>query len=223
MVELSAVILDLDGLMIDTERVAREAWRRAASDFGHTMNEAVFARVRGRKPQDVRGIMLDALGKDFPYDKIRRRRNSYLMQAIERKEVKAKPGLSHLMETIDDLKLEVAIATSGHREATFRKLSAIGLDDRFETIVCGDDIEHGKPAPDIFLEAAHRLQARPSHCVVLEDSDSGARAAHAAGMRVIVVPEFEDPAEDVLDIAWRVLPSLHAAARYLIEVCDDQR
>lgn len=223
MLELSAVILDLDGLMIDTERVARDSWQRAASDFGHTMDEAVFARMSGRKPQDVRGIVLDALGEDFPYDEIRRRRDSYLIHAIERKEIEAKPGLFDLLETIDELDLEAAIATSGHREATFRKLSAIGLDDRFETIVCGDDIEHGKPAPDIFLEAARRLQTPPSRCVVLEDSDSGARAAHAAGMRVIVVPEFEDPAEDVLTLAWRVLPSLHAAARYLIEVFDHQR
>jgi HAD superfamily hydrolase (TIGR01509 family) len=219
---ISAVILDLDGLMIDTERVARRAWRRAASDFGYTIEDAVFSRLSGRKPGDVRGIVLDAQGEDFPYDEIRERRDNYLLEAFEREEVKAKEGLFDILETIDDLGLDVAIATSGLRESTKLKLSAIGLSDRFETVVSGDDVEHGKPAPDIFLQAARRLDVPPARCVVLEDSNVGARAAHAAGMRVVVVPEFEEPPEDVKEIAWRVLPSLHEAARHLEHVVEAQ-
>lgn len=217
MAGLSAVILDLDGLMIDTERVARRAWKQAASDFGHTMDETLFSEMTGRRREDVRTVVMEALGDEFPYAEVRQRRDDYFREAIEHKEVEPKPGLFHLLGTIEELGLKLAIATSGHREVTFLKLSAIGLRDRFETVVCGDDIEHGKPAPDIFLDAARRLGVPPSHCVVLEDSDIGARAADAAGMRVIVVPGLESPAEDVMTSAWRVLPSLHAAARQLEE------
>jgi HAD superfamily hydrolase (TIGR01509 family) len=217
MQDVSAVILDLDGLMIETERVARDAWRRAASDLGHTMGDDLFAHMTGRRPEDYQEIVLAALGKDFPYQDVKQRRDTYLREAIDQEAIEARPGLFDLLKTLDRFALDVAIATSGHRDFTLRKLSAIGLDDSFETIVCGNEVEHGKPAPDIFLEAARRLDVPPSRCVVLEDSDAGARAAHAAGMRVIVVPEFKEPAEDVLNTAWQVLPSLHAAATFLRE------
>jgi len=217
---ISAVILDLDGLMIDTESAARKAWRRAAGQFGYTMNERLFGRLSGRKAEDGRSILFDTLGEDFPYAEVRRRRDEYQIQAFHRGEIGPMPGLYDLLETIDALELDAAIATSGSREITPLKLSALDLEERFDVIVCGEDVEDGKPAPDIFLEAAHQLDVRPSRCVVLEDSDAGARAAHAAGMRVIVIPELEDPAEDVQSIAWRVLPSLHAAADHLTEVVE---
>lgn len=220
MQDLTAVILDLDGLMIDTERAARRAWQRAASDFGYTMDGALFTRVSGRSGDDVRRIMLETLGEGFPYAKIRQRRDSYLMEAFEAGEIGPMPGLYDLLETIDALGLDAAIATSGSREITPLKLSALGLRDEFGIVVCGNDIEQSKPAPDIFLEAARRLGVPPAHCVVLEDSPAGARAAHAARMRVIVIPEFEDPAQDIQEFAWRVLPSLHAAARFLADVVE---
>ncbi len=216
--DFSAVILDLDGLMISTEQAARTAWERAASDFGHTMDEALFSRMSGRTGQDARRLVLNSLGEDFPYAEVRQRRDKYLMQAFEQGEIGPMPGLYNLLETLDALELDVAIATSGSSEITPLKLSTLGLGERFETVVCGDDIEHGKPAPDIFLEAARQLGVPPSECVVLEDSDAGARAAHAAGMRVIVIPEFQEPAEDIQGFAWRVLPSLYAAARHLADV-----
>lgn len=222
MQELSAVILDLDGLMIDTERAAREAWGRAASDFGEPMDKTLLTLITGRKQQDAKSIMVDAWGDEFAYEQIWRRRSTYLREAFERGDIAGMPGLEGLLETIEALELKVGIATSGRREATRLKLSTLGLVDRFETVVCGDDIKHGKPAPDIFLEAAHQLMVSPSQCVALEDSEAGARAAHAAGMRVIVVPEFKEPADDVKALAWRVVPSLHAAARCLAEAVEDR-
>lgn len=215
MQELKAVILDLDGLMIDTERVAREAWRRAAAELGFSVDEALLKRVTGRTAEDTKRIILDALGEDFPHDEIRQRRNAYLRQALEHGRVEAMVGLPALLETIDRLRLRKAIATSGDRGLTKLKLSALGLEASFDTVVCGNEIEHGKPAPDIFLEAARRLDVPPARCAVFEDSDPGARAAHAAGMRVIVVPGLDEPAPDVVALAWRVLPSLSAAAHFL--------
>ncbi len=222
MQEIDAVILDMDGLMIDTERFAREAWRRAASEVGYTMDRALLARTRGRTLEDGRKIMLDALGEDFPYAKVRSLRDAYVREALERGDIQAMDGLTVLLQTIDSLSVKIAIATSGQRDATARKLSALGLSDSFGTVVCGDDIENGKPAPDIFLKAARQLEVEPSHCVVLEDSDAGARAADAAGMRVIVIPELGPPAPDVASLAWRVLPSLDKAADFLADVCNGQ-
>lgn len=211
----AAVILDLDGLMIDTERMAREGWRRAAADFGRTVDDALLKRMKGRTPEDARRILLDALDESFPYEEIRQRRDVYLRRALERGDIEPMVGLSNLLATIDRLQLRKAIATSGPRGLTNLKLSALGLRTEFDVVVCGDDIERGKPAPDIFLEAALQLDVRPSSCVVVEDSDPGARAAHAAGMPVIVVPEYDEPAPDVAALAWRVVPSLDSAADVL--------
>ncbi len=222
MQKIEAVILDMDGLMIDTERFAREAWRQAASEVGYTIDEALLTRTRGRTLEDGRTILLDALGQGFPYAEVRSRRDAYVREALERGDIQAMEGLTVFLETIDSLQLKKAIATSGQGDATSRKLAALGLNDSFGTVVCGDDIENGKPAPDIFLEAARRLDAEPSQCVVLEDSDAGARAADAAGMRVIVIPELRPPAPDVVSLAWRVLPSLIEAASLLADVCEKQ-
>ncbi len=222
MQKIDAVILDLDGLLIDTERFAQRAWRQAASEVGYTIDEALLTRTRGRTLEDGREILLDALGEGFPYAEVRSRRDTYVQEALERGEIQGMEGLSILLETIDTLQVKKAIATSGQRDATARKLSALGLTDSFGTVVCGDDIESGKPAPDIFLEAASRLEVEPAHCVVLEDSDAGARAADAAGMRVIVIPDFGEPASDVASLAWRVLPSLDEAASFLADACDNQ-
>lgn len=216
-----AVILDLDGLMIDTERVAREGWRQAAFELGHTVDEALLRRVKGRTPGDARRILMNALDEGFPYEEIRRRRDVHLREALERGDIEAMDGLPTLLAAIDRLGLRRAIATSGPRELTRLKLAALGLRARLDVVVCGDDIERGKPAPDIFLEAARRLEVDPSYCVVIEDSDPGARAADAAGMRVLVVPEYDKPAADVVALAWRVLPSLDAAADILVAGCSE--
>jgi HAD superfamily hydrolase (TIGR01509 family) len=212
---LSAVILDLDGLILDTERVARRAWRRAAAEQGYTIDDSLYTRIIGRTPSDTEDILVAALGSGFPYRGARRCQERYMSQAIEQGELESKPGLDELLRTIEDLKLKRAIATSSHRTSAVRKLSAAGMEDAFETIVCGDDVVNGKPAPDIFFEAADRLGLAPDCCVVLEDSDPGARAAYSAGMRVIVVPDLKQPTEETWTVAWRVLPSLYDAAQFL--------
>lgn len=104
-----------------------------------------------------------------------------------------------------------------------KKLSAVNLAGRFDAIVGGDEVAHGKPAPDIFLEAARRLHVPPTNCIALEDSENGVRAAHAAGMRVIMVPDLKLPDDDIRALAHRVLPSLHEAQQALREMmaCAD--
>jgi len=219
---LSAVILDLDGLMLDTEPIARQAWQRAASERGYIIDDSLYNRIIGRTPRDTKRLLVDALGDRFPYREARLSQQEYFEQAIEKGKLESKPGLHKLLQAIDDLKLRNAIATSSHRASALRKLSAAGLQNTFETIVCGEEVANGKPAPDIFLEAARRLGCPPDRCVVLEDSTPGARAAHAAGMKVIVVPDLKQPSEETWTLAWQVLPSMDAAAHFLISLSQDE-
>lgn len=218
---LSAVILDLDGLMLDTERVARQAWQRAASERGYTIDDSLYTQIIGRTPRDTKRLLVDALGDEFPYREAQLSQQQSFEQAIEQGELEPKPGLHKILHTIEDLELRKAVATSTPRTSALRKLSAVGMQRAFETIVCGDEVTNGKPAPDIFLEAARRLGSPPDGCVVLEDSDPGVRAAHAAGMKVIVVPDLKQPTRETRALSWRVLPSLDATARFLISLRQD--
>ena len=214
-----AVILDLDGLLLDTERVARRTWRCAAAECGYEIDDALYASTIGHTPEDTRCIYMGALGKGFPYARARALQQDHMRQAIEAGQIAQKPGVPELLETIEGLGLQTAVATSSHRSSARRKLAASGLDGLFHTVVCGDDIAHGKPAPDIFLETAARLRVAGQHCVVVEDSSAGVQAAHAAGMRIILVPDLEPPSEASMALAWRTLPSLEEAARFLTSQC----
>ena len=221
---LSAVILDLDGLVLDTERVARRAWRRAAAELGYAIDDSLHARIIGRTLRDSRRILVEALGPRFPYVRARQLQQHYVLQVIDEDGLAQKPGLCDLLRTAKDLSLHVALATSSHRDSVQRKLSAASLDGVFPTMICGDEVTNGKPAPDLFLEAATRLGVAPSGCVVLEDSHAGARAAHAAGMRPILIPDLVPASQEIEALCWAILPSLDAAARFLTSACaEDSR
>lgn len=218
--QIAGVILDLDGLMLDTERVARRAWRRAAEHFGETIDDPLYDRIIGRTERDTGRILVRALGDDFPYDEARRRQQAIMDEIIETKGLEWKPGLADLLRTMETLDLAVAVATSSGRASARRKLSAAGLEGRFPILICGDEVTAGKPAPDIFVEAARRMTIPPRRCVVLEDSHAGAQAARAANMRVIVIPDLNPSAPETTEIAWKVLPSLEDAARFLAVECQ---
>ena len=129
-----------------------------------------------------------------------------------------KPGLTSLLDWLEMRAMPRAVATSSGRASADRLLQSAGVRARFEIIVGGDDVANGKPAPDLFLLAADRLGVAPSDCVVLEDSGPGIHAAHRAGMRPILVPDLQQPTDEVQALAYRVCKSLHEAQTILMEL-----
>lgn len=212
---ITAVIFDMDGLMIDTERMAQQAWQRAGTEFGFTLPDALYLQAVGRTAKATAELFRAGMGADFPFEAVYERKQHYLYTAIEEEGIPAKPGLLDLLDLVDQQGLAKAVATSTVRVLTIKKLTAAALLHRFDTIVCGDEVPQGKPAPDIFLAAAAKLAIAPAACVVLEDSSAGIKAAHAAGMRAIWVPDLIQPTADVLPLAYRVLPSLHQVVELL--------
>jgi HAD superfamily hydrolase (TIGR01509 family) len=203
----SAVIFDMDGLMFDTERLARTAWGLALGEWGHVLPEVVFLEMVGRTQPAVREILLKAFGRDLPFDSIVARTRFHLNDAFTREGVPFKPGLGELLEALKHRAVPVAVASSTCREAVLDRLSRAGLD--FGVVVGGDEVNMGKPAPDLFLEACRRLALPPRECIVLEDSEPGIRGAHAAGTIPIMVPDVAPPGDEVRAMAHRVFPSLH--------------
>jgi len=218
----SAVILDMDGLMLDSERMARDAWRRALADWGLVLPDGLYFQLVGREATDTKGILARAFGPALPVEEAYARKQRYLEEAMLRGGIPTKPGLHALLDFLDARGIRKAVASSTHRPLVVQKLRLTGLLERFAVLVCGDEVRNGKPAPDVFLLAAERLGVPACECLVLEDSEAGIRAARAAGMTPILVPDLKPPSPEVAALAHRVLPSLEHVREYLAALLEEQ-
>jgi HAD superfamily hydrolase (TIGR01509 family) len=204
-----AVIFDMDGLMLDTEPLAARAWTEAAASLAIRFDASVNARLIGRNFPDCRTIIGEHHGAGYPVDALMNAWHGAYDAIVEREGIVLKPGLVELLDWLEALPIAKAVATSTRRSRAQAKLHKTGIASRFAALVGGDEIARGKPAPDIFLEAAARLRVPPGECVVLEDSEPGVRGALAAGMIPIMVPDIHAPSIDLLAISPLVLATLH--------------
>jgi len=210
-----AVIFDMDGLMLDTEPLAARAWTVAAQAIGIHFDDAVTPRLIGRNFPDCRALIGAHHGETYPVDELMRAWHGAYDAIVATDGVALKPGLLPLLSWLEAEAIPKAVATSTRRSRAEAKLLHAGLAARFAALVGGDEVAHGKPAPDIFLEAAARLGMATTACLVLEDSEPGVRAAIAAGMATIMVPDLMAPSDALLAHAPLVLPDLHAVLHHL--------
>lgn len=208
----AAVIFDMDGLMLDTERIALVVWRQAAADLGFTLDDEVAERMVGRTSATNRLMLQMHFGDGFSYDELASIADARYRETLERDGVPRKAGLIELLDTLKARGIPLAVATSTAHELARRKLDQAGIAGYFDVVVGGDDVVHGKPAPDIFLRAAERLGRLPGECVALEDSGPGIHAASAAGMVTILIPDGgRIPPPETRQLAAFVVASLFAA------------
>lgn len=204
---VGAVIFDMDGLMFDTERLARQAWRSALADHGYDLDDDLYLSVVGRTAQEAGAIFARALGPGVPIDDVAgdaaRRLRDLLLPVPP-----LKPGLVTLLDGIGDLRLPAGVASSTAHAEVERRLVAAGLRRRFAAVVGGDEVAHGKPAPDLFLMAGERLGMARDRCLVLEDSEAGIGAAAAAGMMSVMIPDLVAASPAVRASAVTVVASL---------------
>ena len=207
--KFNAVIFDMDGLMFDTERIAQEAWARAAAEFGYEYPDHVYQGVIGRARPDVERYSMQAFGADFPFKAVYRAKARYMLESLEQNGVPLKAGLLDLLDWLEAHSLPAAVASSSPRAAVLRNLELAGLAaERFGALVGGDEVQRGKPAPDIFLEVVRRLGMPPEDCLVLEDSNAGIKAAHTAGLLAVMIPDIKPPTDETRALAYRVVESL---------------
>jgi HAD superfamily hydrolase (TIGR01509 family) len=211
----AAVIFDMDGLMLDTESLAARAWVDAARELGVGFDASINHRLIGRNFPDCRTIIGEHHGAGYPVDDLMGAWHGAYDAIVQREGIAFKPGLPELLDWLDEARIPKAVATSTRRARAQAKLELTGILARFAALVGGDEVARGKPAPDIFVEAARRLGVSPSACMVLEDSEPGMRGALAAGMTPVMVPDLLPPSAALLAAAPLVVATLHEVRAHL--------
>jgi HAD superfamily hydrolase (TIGR01509 family) len=211
---LGAVIIDLDGTLLDTEETYRLAFFQALEQTGWAMHPARYDDLVGLATPLRRKLLRALLGPGFPADRFFA--NYYDRRAaLIALGIRLKPGANVLLDWLDAAGLPKAIATSASRLTAHRHLAAAGLSRRFEAIVTRDDVANCKPAPDSFIRAAESLDIRPARCLALEDSYHGILAASEAGTIPILIPDRVPPSEPTRARCLAVLPDLAAVTTEL--------
>lgn len=213
--DFEALIFDMDGLLLKTEAIAIKAFEEACEDLGHTMKKDVYLRCIGTNDMRAREILTEGFGQDFPIDEIIKLWDKkYHVRAVEQP-VPLKKGVKTLLDLLVKNKIPAAIATSTAYEIAIKKLSNAGIFGYFNELVSGDMVRESKPHPDIYLMAAERIGIKPERCIALEDSETGVRAALAAGMQVFQVPDLVEPSAEFRQLGHTVVASLEEVIPYL--------
>ena len=212
--QIGAVLLDMDGTLLDTERVYRSSLINALADLGYADGTAIAHAMVGIPAAQCEIMLRDHYGAALRVDDVRKAFFNY-RDAMLRDGLPLKPGTLELLDALRDADRPMAIVTSSTRRAAEHHLSLAGIRSRFETILTHDDVTHGKPSPDLYLLAAERLGFHPNACVAVEDSIPGIAAAHGAATIPIMVPDIVQPPEDTRAKCAAVLPDLHAVLTML--------
>lgn len=218
--KISLIIFDMDGLIFDTERIAISAWQKASKDFGYELNPEVIKNAIGLDFIETEKVFKNDFGNCFPYNNIKKQRIAYAVKEIEENGIPVKPGLYELLKYLRKTPILKAIATSTERERTEKYLRMAEIVDEFDTVVCREDVKKGKPEPDIFLEAAKRLNCSPLECIVLEDSESGLKAASKAGMLPVLIPDMKRPSVEVMGLVFREFRTLLEVKEFIINISE---
>lgn len=205
--QFSAVIFDLDGLVLDTESTYQLAWQHAARLMGYDLSDDFCQSLSGLSGALVQEKLLAECGADLDLNDFHRHASEHWQAYIKQQPIALKHGFLPLLHHIQQQSLPYAIATNSPRKNALQCLVSAGIDTEFSLLISRDDVKQSKPAPDIFLTAAAQLQTPIAHCLVLEDSHTGVLAAHQAGAMVCYVPSTK-PITETLALSHFVFADL---------------
>ena len=205
---IKAVIFDMDGLMIDSEKMARFCCEKAGKALGYNYTDELFFKEMGLTPVFIKELYFKHFGKDFKYDDFIKLKNQYVEEYIKESGIPVKPGLYELLKFLKNNGYKTAVATSTPRKRAEDYLTHIKVIEFFDKVICVDMIEKSKPNPEIYLKAADELNVKTEECFVLEDSPNGITAAYRAGIKTIMVPDLVSPDEELKKKLFACVKSL---------------
>lgn len=186
--DFSAVILDMDGLILDTEKTYFQAWRQAANNMGFTLTDTFCQTLTGQPYQKVEQMISKELGTTFQIEKFRSLSSKYWYDHVHANGIEVKHGFNSLMEVFRRFNIPYCLATNSYFDNAVECLQLAGIMDEFAEIVARDQVLNAKPAPDNFLQAAIRLNIAIEKCMVVEDSKVGLQAGKSSGAFVVFIP-----------------------------------
>ena len=210
-----AVIFDMDGVIFDTEKVYLDIWIEVFEKYGYKMTKELYVNVMGTGRKNVIKTFLENFGDDLPIEKMYEEKDNQLFYIIENQGIPLKEGVKELFSMLKEKNYKIALATSAKRERVEKQIKDKWLKESFDAIVCGDDVEKGKPSPDIFLKAAKKIDVEPEKCFVVEDSPAGIKAAFSGGMKGIHVEDLKAADEDILKYCEKNFKNLQEIKEYL--------
>lgn len=212
--KIKGVIFDMDGVLIDSERVSNLAWIEVGKKYGIIMNEERLKKIKGGTYQRTKTILEEEFKILDSERFLKEKKDVQERIYIEEKGVKLKTGVIEFLEYLEKNNIKKAVATSSHKEIATRHLKNLNIYDRFDTFTYGDEVVEGKPAPDIFLKATEKLGLSTDEVIVVEDSVLGATASNNAQIRCIVVEDTIKFDEKESKLAFLKLKSLLELEEY---------
>ena len=206
---ISGIIFDMDGVLIDSERQSNEGWLWAAKQLGVTMPIWLIDSFKGAPANLCCQFFDDYYKGKIDYWEAKKLRTEHVYKIRETEGIPVKKGVKEIFEYIRSNGIKCAVATSTRRESAEKTLHTIGVWDYLDAVVYGDEVEHGKPEPDIFLRAAEAIGVIPDESIVVEDSINGIKAGFAAGMRVVHIPDTIDIEDDIRKLTYMVCKDLN--------------
>ena len=214
------VIFDLDGLMIDSERVTFECFEEVLAKTDRTISRDFYIRLIGRTYDASLKLIEEEYGDSFNIEKTVEDVHSLLAKRFEAEGVPEKQGIRDLLEYLKGSEFKIFVATSSSRDRVDTILEQSGLNMYIDGSVCGDEVKSSKPDPELFLNACRKAGCKPAEAYVLEDSEAGIEAAYAAGIDCIAVPDLKYPADEVAKKARWIVGSLSDALEIFEGIYD---
>ncbi len=217
---IKGAIFDMDGLMFDTERLVYENWQGMMDELGLDYSLDFFKQTIGKRKKEVEQIYLGAYGADFPYWELADKGKARYVRRIEREGIPVKKGLYDILAYFKARGVKIALATSTSRQTAQLNLRLAKVSDYFDALVCGEEVQNGKPHPEVFLTAAAKLGLEPQSCAAFEDSINGIKSAFAAGMLTVMVPDYLQPTDEIRPMISCLCRDLNEAQERLQKECE---
>lgn len=212
---IKAIIFDMDGLMIDSERVTFGCYQEILKGMNLTMDEEFYKTLLGKPLKGIYQRFYDVYGNDFPIEDMIKDVHALMAKRFETEGVPIKTGLKSLLEYLKENNYKTIVATSSNRDRVDTILSQAQITDYFDDSICGDEVTKGKPNPEVFLKSCQKLGVNVDEAIVLEDSEAGIQASYDAGIKVICIPDMKYPEKQYEEKTFKILKDLNDVTEYL--------
>lgn len=208
MEKIRAVLFDMDGTLIDTEKYFRVCWPKALAAFGYEMSDEQSLAMRSLGRPFAPELLRKWFGEELDYAAVRGKRMEIMEEVLAREGIQVKPGAREFLSFLRERGITTAVVTATGMEKAGQRLKQVGLAEYFDRIISAVQVEKGKPSPDVYLYACESLGVKPQECMAVEDSPNGVLSAYRAGCLVVMVPDQTEPDEELMKYLYARMDTL---------------